>query len=193
MNKSAQHQVVKQDGLPWVRFFMVISSLSPLFLLWAIRGVTPISDSILIPSTFFVIIGSHFVVFWRFRITKKRNDKHPFVTGKIEDNQHYVLVYLLATLLPFYRGEIESLRDIFATFAGLVIIIFIFMRLNLHYMNIGFVALGYRIYTISDPKLPNLDSTGLRIILITKRRTIDEGTSLTAYRISDTVYWESDG
>ncbi len=185
---SDKPRFIKTGGLPWVRFFMVLSSISPLFLLWAIRGVEPIPDKFFIPVCIGIILVSHFVIWLRFHFAKKQNDKHPFIIGRTEDNRHHVLVYLLGILLPFYRGEIITFRDVFATFAALTIVIFIFVSLNLHYINIGFILLRYRIFAIYSSEQRHQNSSP--IILITKRSTVVEGTTLTVYRISDTVYWE---
>ena len=178
------------EGLPVVRLIMVISSLSPLLILWSITGFGSINDVIFIPIAASVVAISHLIIWFRFRRSIRLNDKHPFTVDQVEDNRQFVLVYLLATLLPFYRGEIDGIRDVVATLVALAIIVFIFMRLNLHYVNIGFVILGYRIFTVNPTGKFRGTSATQKIILITKRRGFPPQTNVTAYRISDDLYWE---
>ena len=183
---------IRTGGLPFVRFFMVLTSLSPLFLLWAIRGVDPIPDKIFIPVCLCTILISHIVVWLRFRIVKNQNSKHPFTVGRTEDNRHHILVYLLGILLPFYRGDIDTMREMYAAIAALIVVVFIFVSLNLHYINIGFILLRYRIFAIY-PSHKGHNPNSAPIILISRRTTVKEDTTLMVYRISDTVYWETNG
>ena len=190
MTRNFKPYTGQGEGLPVVRLIMVISSLSPLLLLWTITGFGCISDAIFIPIAASVVVISHLIIWYRFRRSIRLNDKHPFTVDRVEDNRQFVLVYLLATLLPFYRGEIDGIRDVVATLFALGIIVFLFMRLNLHYVNIGFVILGYRIYTVLPPREIQNASTSQPLILITKRRNIQSNTNINAYRISDNLYWE---
>ena len=88
-----------------------------------------------------------FLIFlWRrINIAKKQNDKRIIKVGTADDHKDHILVYLFATLLPFYSVGIESLRDIGTTLVALIFVIFLFLHLNLHYMNILFAMKGYRI------------------------------------------------
>ena len=128
-------QVRKERGerLRFARLLMVLSSLAPLFVLMAIRG------NCLFPEVYFVaaclalaILPSMFL-WWRVRNARRQNDTRPLVTGPTEDHRGHVLVYLFATLLPFYREEIGNYRDLLAMCAALGLIVFLFWRLNLHY------------------------------------------------------------
>ena len=169
---------------------MVISSLSPLFVLWAIRGVE------LIPEPWFsgfCIIGfflSNGVLFTKIILVQRNKDDENITIGDIEDNRHHLLVYLFAILLPFYRQEITSTRELTAIVVAISFIIFLFWHLNLHYMNILFAIRGYRIYTIQPPEDGNPYTTKDSYILITTRTNLFINQQIIAYRLSSSVYWE---
>ena len=112
------------------------------------------------------------------------------VVGTAEDHRDHLLVYLFAMLLPFYSLEFATWRDLAAMIAALGFIVFLFWHLNLHYMNLLFAVLGYRVFTISPPRDGNPLSGKLSLVLITRRTAVPAGERLIAYRLSDTVYLE---
>ena len=172
------------------RLLMVLSSLAPLFVLMAIRGNS------LIPEAYFVAVCLTFAVlpslflWWRVRTAKRDDDVQALKTGPTEDHRSHVLVYLFATLLPFYREEIGSCRDLLAMGVALGLIVFLFWRLNLHYMNLFFAAAGYQVYTVSPPGNGSRYTRRDRFVLITRRRQLEEAERIHAYRLSDNVYLE---
>ena len=121
------------EGLKLARFIMVLSSMSPLFILWGIRGTN------LIPALYFVtgclvmaVLPTAFLLF-RELLAKRQNDIRSLVIGRTEDHRGHVLVYLFAILLPFYRQNVDSWREFSALVAALVFIVFLFWHLNYHY------------------------------------------------------------
>ena len=169
---------------------MVLSSLAPLFVLMAIRGNS------LIPEVYFGATCLGFAVLpslflWcRVRTAIRDDDVQALRTGPTEDHRSHVLVYLFATLLPFYREEISSCRDLLAMCVALGLIVFLFWRLNLHYMNLFFAAAGYQVYTVSPPDDGNPHTRRERFVLITRRAQLEEAQRVHAYRLSDSVYLE---
>jgi len=126
----------KHEGLSVARLIMVLSSLSPLFILWAIRG------SKLIPSTYFVsacmlmVIVPNAFLFLRLWIAKRRYDTREIFIGRAEDHRDHLLVYLFTLLLPFYAISLTDWREFSATLVAICFIVFLFWNLNLHYMNV---------------------------------------------------------
>ena len=88
--------------------------------------------------------------------------------------------------------ETYAKRDVGAVIAALCFIVFLFWHLNLHYMNLVFATMGYRVFTIMPPTDKNRFSRRLSQVLITKRAFVPPGEHLIAYRLSDTVYFEVD-
>ena len=73
---------------------------------------------------------------------------------------------------------------------ALLFIVFLFWRLNLHYMNVFFAVTGYQVFTLSPPKDDNPHTGQESYVLITRRRVVFPSDRFHAYRLSNTVYLE---
>jgi hypothetical protein len=169
---------------------MVLSSMSPLFLLWAIRGNSFIPDKYLLPICAVMFVLPNLFLWVRIRTAIIDNDQREITVGIAEDHRDHLLVYLFSMLLPFYAVEIRTGRDVTAVVVALAFIVFLFWHLNLHYMNVVFAAMGYRVFSISPPLDDNPLSGKIGFALITRRPALAPGAQLIAYRLSDTVYFE---
>jgi len=179
-----------REGFGLVRFFMVLSSVSPLFILWAIRGDAAI------PSPYFtwlcigMVVVPNGVLLLRLVVAKRRRDVREIVVGSADDHRDHILVYLFAMLLPFYSEGLGLYREFAATLAALSFIVFLFWHLNLHYMNILFAVLDYRVFTVSPPDDGNQITHKQPVVLLARRIRLVEGQKLKAYRLSNSVYLE---
>ena len=178
------------EGLTLLRLLMVLSSLSPLFVLWAIRGTVLIPDLYFVMGCTVLALLPTFVLWLRIRIAWKQHDIKPLVVHDVEDHQVHILIYLFAILLPFYRQSIESWREFAAICVALGFIIFLFWYLRLHYMNIIFAVARYRIYMLHPATGENPYSGRNSYTLITRRRTLFPGQHIICLRITDTLYLE---
>ena len=179
-----------REGFGLGKFILVVSSMGPLFALWGIKGATAIPDLYLIPACTLVVVLPLVFLWWRFRTAKKNNDTRRLVTGRIEGYGHQILTYIFAMLLPFYRQDIATLRDVLAIGAALLFVVIIFWSLNLHYINIIFVLGGYRRYLVHPPDDGNPFSGTQALVLVTRRASLSMDESIIAYRISNTFLWE---
>jgi hypothetical protein len=171
---------------------MVLSSISPLFILWAIRGNHLIPDRWLIGFCALMVVMPNGFLWLRIRTAMRQADKRELTVGTADDHRDHILVYLFAMLLPFYSEAIGTWRDLSATLTALAFIVFLFWHLNLHYMNLVFAALGYRVFTVSPPADNNPLTGRTRQAVITQRVSLAPGDSLVVYRLSDTVYLEAE-
>lgn len=169
---------------------MVLCSLSPVFLLWAIRGTSLIPDIYFISLCILLGVAPYLVLFLRIRRAKNNNDVHPLEAGRTEDLRSHVLVYLFAILLPFYREDLASCRDLAAMVVAFGFIIFLFWRLNLHYMNLIFSIFRYQVFMFHPTETKNPLDGHESYVLITRRRYLLPGQEFYAYRLSNTVYLE---
>lgn len=183
---------MKSEGLRTARLLMVLSSISPLFILWAIRGSPLVSDWWLLITCAALVILPNAFLWLRLRTARRLNEVRSLKIGVAEDHRDHILVYLFAMLLPFYSEEIGSWRYLGSTIAALAFIVFLFWHLNLHYMNLIFAARGFRIFTVYPPDDGNPVSGKSSIVLITRRVSVQPGQRVSAYRLSDTVYMEAD-
>jgi len=180
----------QNEGLKLARLLMVLSSLSPLFLLWAVRGVGCIRDAWLWPVCGALIIVPNSVLWLRVRISRLRNDTKMLTVGEADDHREHLLVYLFAMLIPLYDANLGSTRDTLATVAAFVFIVFLFWHLNLHYMNLLFALLGYRVFTIHPRHAEGGATEHLPFVLLTTRPHLKGGEQIKAFRISNTVFFE---
>ncbi|MDX2206155.1 MAG: hypothetical protein SFU57_00790 [Gemmatimonadales bacterium] len=180
------------EGLKATRLLMVLSSISPLFVLWAIRGNSLIPDKWFMGLCALLVFVPNAFLWLRIRTAIKQSDKRGITVGTADDHRDHVLVYLFAILLPFYSENLGSWRDLGATVTALAFIVFLFWHLNLHYMNLMFAVLRYRVFTIYPPADGNPHTAKTRQVLITRRVNLASGERIVGYRLSNTVYLEVD-
>lgn len=180
----------RSEGLKSARLLMVLSSISPLFILWAIRGSSLFCDRYFLSVCAFLVIVPNLFLWLRITTAKKLRETTEIVVGTADDHRDHLLVYLFAMLLPFYVVDLGKPRDFAAHVAALLFIIFLLWHLNLHYMNIVFAIFGYRVFTINPVADNNPLSGKTSFVLITRRAVIAPKEELTVYRISDTVFLE---
>ena len=188
MSKSVQKE--PREGLKIFRALMVLSSMSPLFILWAIRGNSILPDTWLIPICGMMIIIPNGALWLRWRHLKTENVRYEVVIGGSEDHRVHLLAYLFTTLLPLYPLEITTDRDLIAMIVALVFIVFLFWHLNLHYMNLIFAIFGYRVFTVHPPLDDNPYTGKNSFVLISRRRILREGDRIITLPISDFVHME---
>ena len=169
---------------------MVLSSLAPLFLLFAIRGSRVIPDCLLWSVCAVLAVGPTLILWLRIRTSIDEDDRHPIAVGSFEDHRSHVLTYLFAVLLPFYRTGAESWRDVLAMVVALALIVFLFWHLRLHYTNILFALLKYQVFTVTPPPSRNPYDWQEPRVLITNRHYLVPGERIVAFRLSNTVYLE---
>jgi len=180
------------EGLKAARLLMVFSSVSPLFILWAIRGISLISDSWFIAFCALMVIAPNAFLWLRIHTATRQADKRELTIGAADDHRDHILVYLFAMLLPFYSVNLGTWRDLGSTLAALAFIVFVFWHLNLHYMNLLFAVLGFRVFTVDPPRNGGQFAAKTRYAVITRRVSLTPGERIVAYRLSDTVYLEAE-
>ena len=185
---SARAQI---EGLGMARLLMVLSSVSPLFVLWAIRGTTLIPDAYFLLFCAAMIIAPNGFLLLRIAVARRYQEMRELIVGTAEDHRDHLLVYLFAMLLPFYADDLATWRAIAAAMVALGFIVFLFWHLNLHYMNVMFALFGYRVHTVYPQSDGNPLSGRSSFVVITRRVTLAPGEQITAYRISNTVYLEA--
>ncbi len=172
------------EGLKIARLLMVLSSISPLFILWAIRGNSLIPDQWFTGFCALMILLPNGFLWLRIWTAKKQADRREITVGTADDHRDHILVYLFAMLLPFYSQNPTSWRDFGATIVALAFIVFLFWHLNLHYMNLLFAARGFRIFTVYPPNDGNPLTGRAPCALITRRIHLAPGDRITAFRLT---------
>lgn len=180
------------DGLTFVRLALVVSALSPVFLLWAIRGVTAVDDKIWIPIClgFFLMSNAIVAAIWA-RALYAKNEKTLTVSNSSEQRD-YLITYLLAVTIPIYQNDISSVRGIIAAGLIFLFVVYVFWWVKLGYINIIFAVLGYRVHTV-DSTAPGDGGGPARIttyVFISRREHIPPGSVVTGIRLGGDVLLE---
>lgn len=175
------------DGLSSARLLMVLSSLSPLFVLWAIRGNDLIRDRWFVSACVALAVLPTAALWVRIKTARNAGEKRLLHVGSVESRRNDVLAYLFALMLPFYPSNLDGWREFAATLVALGLVIHLFWRLNLHYMNLWFAVFHYNVVAVIPPSSDNPYSGRDEIVLITHRHTVHAGELIYAYRLSDTV------
>lgn len=179
------------EGLGLVRLVLVWSSLSPVFLLWAVRGVAPISDSIWVPACAFLFILPTVILFWIFRRAKANRNEKTISVSSSRDQREHLLTYLFAMLIPLFQASLSGVREIVAMSVAFLFIMFLFWHMRLHYMNLIFALWGYRIFTVEARSgTTRKDRESERLVtyaVISRRHYLVDGEFLTGYRLGGNV------
>ena len=94
-----------------MRLLVVLSSISPLFILWAIRGNSLVPDRWFTVFCTLMVVVPNIFLWLRIQTAKKQSDKQEIADGNAEDHRDRILVYLLPMLLPFYFEAIGNAGD----------------------------------------------------------------------------------
>jgi hypothetical protein len=178
------------EGLRLARLMMVLGGLSPLFILWALRGLDPIPDVYWIPICGMMVAIPNIVIAARFWIAKHRGERKVLTIGEADDNRDHLLVYLFAMVMPLYDLNVHERREACAMATALVFIVFLFWHLNLHYMNLVFALFGYRVYTVRPQETNDGISGRSPFVVLTRRTVLRRGDTMHTVRISNGVFWE---
>lgn len=177
------------DGLSFVRFILVWSSLSPVFLLWAVRGTKAV-DETNFTAVCLVLFLAPTLLLWAFwSRSRARNTVRTVKVIKAEDPKDHILTYLFAMLIPLFQSNIDDKRQLAVAILAICMIMFLFWHMRLHYMNFVFALLGYNIFTVKvDAGLwadgPSHPGTW---VVISRRTAISDGEMLTGYRLGGLV------
>lgn len=176
--------------MSFFRFVMVLSSLGPLFVLWAFRGMDPIPNLVFVPACVFLAIVPSAILYLRYRLARENDDTRLLAIGPFEDNQKHLLHYLFTTLLPLYQTTVHTLGDVVAALLALALIVFLFVHLRLHHINLLFAFRGYRSFTVFPIKDDNPYSGREPFVLLCRRPHLRGSDRIVAYHITDFLYLE---
>ncbi|HLO46009.1 MAG TPA: hypothetical protein VK175_16830 [Leadbetterella sp.] len=173
----------KNEGLPFVKFMMLLSSLAPLLILLGIRGMDEILCYKKLWLIIFLLLAIPFLVLLlRIRLSKKNDDKYTINVRGNHLNKDYLFSYLFTVLLPLYSVSIDNKKEFYAIIFAIVFVVFVLWNLNMHFINIFFALNGYKVFTLPEQN---------GAILLSTRNTISNDLSkLIAHRLSNSVFIE---
>lgn len=179
------------EGLGLVRFILVWSSVSPVFLLWAIRGVDAVQDCVWIPVCVALFLLPTGILLYIFRRAKASQNEKTITIVSSRDQREHLLTYLFAMLIPLFDANLSGGRDLVAIAVAFLFVMFLFWHMRLHYMNLLFALWGYRIFTVeAKTGTTEQDRNSGRLVtyaVISRRHYLTDGDPLTGYRLSGNV------
>ena len=176
----------------FLSFCATLSSLSPLFLILAIRGNAVVPDLWLWTVCAALVAVPSAFLFLRVLIVWKSRRATLIQVGAVEDKETRLSVYLaLAPMLPVYWPALDAWRDLIALCVAVAIITLLFWHFRLHYVHFILALLDYRTFAVVPDSRDSPFSRRTPLALIVRRqRRPAEGDRIYALRLSDTLYWE---
>lgn len=181
---------MRTEPFRFLRFIFVIATLTPLFILWSLKGVKGIPDIVLWTLTLSIVALSNGIVFLRWQSAKRQNLLVQSKVIEATDHREHLVVYLLAVLLAMYGISAESFRELSGVIFILLLIILLFWFSNLHYLNIVFAIFGYKTFTVTRKHEDSSERSTSKVVVLTKRAWIEAGDLITCYRLSHDIWIE---
>jgi len=143
-----------------VRAFLVASALSPILLLWAIKGTGAVPHSYWATGCIVVFFLINVCLYINFK-DYKRNSVEEFVRPiNIRDGRESAVTYCLSMFIPFFDANASNVYELFAVLAALLFFVVIFYKLSIFYFNPVFLLLGFKVFLVEE--------NGVRGSVITK-------------------------
>jgi hypothetical protein len=179
-----------KEGLGFARFILVLSSLSPLFILWALRGAKDVPDCYWVPGCLLLFVLPNIFLFYMLRKAKKTQNKKTIKVASSRDQREHLLVYLFAMLIPLYDVNLGGYRELLSVAVAFFFVVFIFWHMKLHYMNVFLAMFGYHIFTVQtvsgiagEGDSPSSNTYAV----ISKKDCIEAGEIITGFRLGGNV------
>jgi hypothetical protein len=180
-------KLVKED-LTFFRGMLILASMSPVFLVWAILGMEKIPDQYFIPTCLLLVLVPHFFLLARIRIALKNKTEKELTIETAKDSKENLLTYFFPLILPLMAVSFSSWRGFAATIFLFLLMAFASWHLRVFYINIFFAIFGYRIFKITQPTNGLSSNTDDRI-LITKHAQLIKGEKIVAVNLGGNVYY----
>lgn len=179
------------EGMGGMRLLLVWSSLSPVFLLWAIRGVESIQDAVWVPVCIALFVLPSVLLLFFFRRAKKHENDKTITVKSAKDQREHLLIYLFAMLIPLFDANLGGARDLIAVSVALLFVLFLFWHMRLHYMNLFFALFGYKIFTVeAGSRTEVADGIAPKLVtyaVLSKRHHLTPEKPLTGWRLGGHV------
>lgn len=169
-----------REPLLLLRTMLAISSLSPLFVLVAIKGSELVCPLYLMIGCFAAIAIPVFFIYIRISRANSNNDKVTLSISIVEDSRDHLLVYLFSVLVPLFQSNLDTYRGVALFLVVFMLVTYLFVHLRLYYTNIIFALFGYKLFSL-------VLQEGARVVLLSKKESIIE-TKISALRVTNFLY-----
>lgn len=136
----------------WVKIGMYLSAYLPLFLLLMVLNEFHILTILLFIGSF---VG---VALWGIMLyLRKQETSENFTVGYVENISKDVVSYIIPYFISLLNYDLSKWEDIFVLLFLLVLLLIIYIRGDLLYVNPILLILGYHIYRLHVYKLVDTD------------------------------------
>lgn len=177
---------MRENGLKFFRFLLLISSISPVFVLLALKGASFVADDYNVAYNSImwgIFIVSFLPLLIRYQIAKNEKVKlaiNKNVTPCIEEYS----TYILSIALPLCQNDLISEKNFLFFIAMIVFVLIVFYVFNLYYLNIFFYLLGYKLYKV-------VPSRSHSYVVISKKEIQEiQSKDIVAIRLTNSLFWE---
>jgi len=174
----------------FLRLIFVVASLSPVFILWGIKGSKVLPDSALLLIVFLLVSIPNGILILRWISVRKQNLIVQTKVLEATDHREHLVVYLLAVLLAIFGASLESTRDLIALAFTAILVTLLFWYSNLHYLNLIFALLGYKTFTVKRLIEKSGKQETSQVVVLTKRDWIQSDEIITCLRLSHNTWIE---
>lgn len=178
------------EGFGALRLLLVLSSLFPVFVLFAIRGQSPLPECYHLLMMLALATAPTAILAIRIAVAKRNDEIVPLAIGTATSHQSSIISYLLALLLPFVGIATSDWRGFAASMATVVFVVIVLWLMKVHYLNVIFGLLNRTVFEVLPPDCNNPFSDRNARFIVTWRTELSDCKSINALRITDTVYWE---
>ncbi len=177
-----------EKGLKFLRFLLLLSSISPVFILLAIKGSNFSDENMnkyFIVALFCLICVS--IIPMVVCYIKLKNEKEKTILksiqNKIELCSGEYSAYIISIALPLCQNDLTNVHQLCFLIAMFIFIVFLFYVFNLYYLNIFFYLFNYKLYKIKNERET--------FILISKKSSKDiENKSIQTKKITNSLFME---
>lgn len=179
---------MEERGLKFLRFLLLISSISPVFALLAIKGSDFKIETYNTIYTYImcgIVVVSFLPLILRYYIAKDekiRLSTNTNITPCIEEYS----TYILSIALPLCQNDLTSTSQLSFFIATIVFVIIVFYIFNLYYLNIFFYIFGYKLYKVTPQNSHNY-------VIISKKEIQEiQSKDIIAVRLTNSLFWEKE-
>lgn len=192
------------------KYLLFGSAYSPLFTLILLHTLPSINLADLFPAnifdilrignlllplllSFIPIICAWFFGKYLYRRSAETTGIRYFYVKQYEDKTQEVLSYIIPYIISLMTVSILDLNSILSIIVLLVLLYPIYANSSMIYINPVLALMGYRLYnvTVEHPE-PENSNHGLNIMLITRRKKIQNDTLISLHDISTGIYLETE-
>jgi len=165
----------------WVKILLFLNSYTPLWLILFVKISIQnkfVSYQIIVGTVLIGTIALSLPILIKF--SKKLRNIRILTIKEKNDISHAYLEYIITYIIPFIQQEYTSLEDAVPVLILMLVIMYIYIRSNLIYINPMLNLMGYNLFKFQDEH-------GNTYILLTKEKDILRNVKIKVVEFSENI------